>query len=1059
MICRASRLLLVVCALMGAPAHAEDAPQPPRTAMDVARALGQVEDDGSIVALAELPGIDPFLVAEHVFVLHTDALVEDGGDEALWRALERYAQAVKDHPAGRGLPALVAAWHAAGAEGHRAEQALRRVLGQTTDRIKQRQHAEVVRMVDEALAKPPPAASLAAPQLRVRKAASMNTLRQGDARPLVQAVLDEARTRQWLTLEALALHVLTNAHHVALDIRSALTSAQGELSVREKLGDVKRTGLARANLAMLTWRAGDRVSAVQIGKQAVDELEAAGHQRAVLQLLTQLSTYRRDLGDATRALAMLDDVLARSAAPALFPFHAEALMRRASVLVVLGRLAEARGGIDRLLGDPRLARPGRLRARVLKERAAIDFSSGRIHDAEAGAREALGIFVATNDRQFAMEARIMLAHVLAALRRYEEAMALYRTQGKLAMDAGDPHTARWVEVNIAWCLSQLGRLQESIALAESVRATAVRSRAGRLQALALRAIASAYRKMGRNTEARDALRRALELLGDFEEHDSMTTTEIRDQLAVILLEQGDHAEASALARDSAMRLLRRRQGFGERELSRILHSTSFSAFVGIEAEVARARDLPEAKRDAAWRSVLWFGEAQRALVLADSILNAGAYRAAAAPDRLLAAEDRARQAVGRLQQALLRTIAAKDVDAATIVELRAKLGAARQELDRHAAAVERAVQREAALSRTPLATVEEIRAWLPADTALLVYLRGKDQVYACALTDGALSVADVGAGENVFGAVRRYLDLVSTPTGAEEKMSRALYDRLVRPVAEHLTGCRRVVVCPTGPLNFVPFEALRMTDTEGADQRVIHRWEISYAPSATVLGLLLRDAARGRGVIALGDPTYPAETSAGPLAARGLASLRRLVASGEEVRAIASLFGEEPKTVLLRENASLPALSEALAGASGRVRAVHLACHGFVDTEHPRLSGLVLAGGAVLSVESLYRMRVDADLAVLSACDSGRGQAMRGEGVIGMTRGFFRAGVPRVVVSSWKVSDASTRDLMTGFYRAHVRDQKPASAALRAAKLQMLASEAHRHPFHWAAFQIWGRYD
>jgi CHAT domain-containing protein len=135
-------------------------------------------------------------------------------------------------------------------------------------------------------------------------------------------------------------------------------------------------------------------------------------------------------------------------------------------------------------------------------------------------------------------------------------------------------------------------------------------------------------------------------------------------------------------------------------------------------------------------------------------------------------------------------------------------------------------------------------------------------------------------------------------------------------------------------------------------------------------------------------------------------------------------------------------------------RALHFACHAFVDPERPRLSGLVLSGGEVLDLDRIHGLRARADVVVLSACETGRGRLLAGEGVLGLVRGFFFAGAKRVVASSWKVADDDARLLMDVFYRLFAGEGRQAAAALRLAKRERMA--AAPHPYHWAAFSLWG---
>jgi CHAT domain-containing protein len=174
------------------------------------------------------------------------------------------------------------------------------------------------------------------------------------------------------------------------------------------------------------------------------------------------------------------------------------------------------------------------------------------------------------------------------------------------------------------------------------------------------------------------------------------------------------------------------------------------------------------------------------------------------------------------------------------------------------------------------------------------------------------------------------------------------------------------------------------------------------------------------------------------------------------VRAIGDLFPKDGRTLLLREEATSARLREALAGGD-RLAALHLACHGIFDPEDPRRTGLVLTDGEVLAVDDLYGLEVQADLVVLSACHTGEGHLLRGEGVMGLSRAFLASGAPRVVVSYWAVDDASTKDLMVGLYRRMREEGRSAGAALHEAKLEMLrAGGPHSHPHHWAPFVLWG---
>jgi CHAT domain-containing protein len=274
----------------------------------------------------------------------------------------------------------------------------------------------------------------------------------------------------------------------------------------------------------------------------------------------------------------------------------------------------------------------------------------------------------------------------------------------------------------------------------------------------------------------------------------------------------------------------------------------------------------------------------------------------------------------------------------------------------------------------------------------------------------------------------------------------ALADLVVKPLALSESGTR-VLVSPSGALSCVPFAALMPEVT------------VSCVPSGTAYRLLLEDAGKkGEGVLALGDPDYQTKPDEAAVAVnRG--SLGRLVplpATREEAKAVGTV-------VLLGAEATESGLRDALAK-KPRWRAVHLACHGLVDGERPARSSLALTAGGgedgFLTCLEVFRLKIPADLVVLSACETAKGKVVKSEGIVGLTRGFMFAGSPRVICSLWKVDDEATRALMEKFYELwNPKDGSaglPTAEALRQAQTFVRSQEKWKHPLYWAAWQLWG---
>jgi CHAT domain-containing protein len=208
-------------------------------------------------------------------------------------------------------------------------------------------------------------------------------------------------------------------------------------------------------------------------------------------------------------------------------------------------------------------------------------------------------------------------------------------------------------------------------------------------------------------------------------------------------------------------------------------------------------------------------------------------------------------------------------------------------------------------------------------------------------------------------------------------------------------------------------------------------------------------------MVAFGDPDYTAAASR-----RARVDLRPLPATRAEVEALAALFPAASATYVGAE-----ATEERAKGIGERPTMVHLACHGLTDEESPLDSSLALTlpppatsgrdNGLLQAWEIFERMRIDADLVTLSACGTGLGRTMSGEGVLGLTRAFQYAGARTVLASLWAVNDASTAELMKLFY-GNLRRGLHKDEALRAAQVEMMRRPTTSHPSRWAAFQLVG---
>jgi len=302
-----------------------------------------------------------------------------------------------------------------------------------------------------------------------------------------------------------------------------------------------------------------------------------------------------------------------------------------------------------------------------------------------------------------------------------------------------------------------------------------------------------------------------------------------------------------------------------------------------------------------------------------------------------------------------------------------------------------------------------------------------------------------------------------------------LYTQLIEPAEQFLSENANLVILPDGILNYLPFEVLITQEQEKNNKAsysglpyLVKKYPISYGQSSSILRSLVNMQNKkeitqraSKSLIAFGDPVYENMGYDPDISTRE--SFSRLEHSGKEVEKIAGLFQDGFADIYLRIDATEENVKSA--GLLDRFNYVHFATHGLINEENPDLSSLVLSlkGNSTedgfLQATEIFNLDLDADLVVLSACQTGLGKMVRGEGMIGLTRAFMYAGTPSVLVSLWSVSDRSTAVLMERFYEHLLEKNLSRTEALRRTQLLMLQDEQFAHPFFWAPFVLIGKWN
>jgi CHAT domain-containing protein len=840
------------------------------------------------------------------------------------------------------------------------------------------------------------------------------------------------------------------------DIAGAVAEYQLALATQWRTGNVRGQAWTLTQLGVLHGMEGDAARALGCLELGFERAKAAGDRAGQAAALRQNALLEIDFGDLQAAA---DDyrraylLLAAAPTPDEKAEAALALHGRATTHLYLGEPRRAREEFTAALEAFEALHQADGRASAYLGLGAAFQAENQPGQALANFQQALDIIDA-NDLQGMRALALYLlgrAHVETA-----PVKAVAELERALSLEAAATSVQQaQTQLELARARGRAG--QADAARQAFQRAIELASRAPVVEAAAQAGLAREERARGELEAARTAIERAIRLT------EELRAAVIRPDLRVsFLAARREYFETYV---DLLMRLDRRAPGAG--------HDAEAVA----ASEQARARGLLD--------------------LLARQQVDVGQI----VPADLKLRQQEIGDRIAGLQTRLL--LPSLTLPAAAVRRLEGDLAAAEEDEKELAAEAERRRPGRAEVRVTRPVDLGEIQRLLDARTAFLEYFVGTEASYLFVVTSQGLTAHALPPRRDLESLVGRLVSAVQQESRLRGRHFAAdafeLYRLLLLPAAAELTGKARLIVAPDGPLDALSFEVLltQAVPDAGLPRRdlpyLIRQRAVSYVPSASVLAQLLggrRPPLPGEGeaklFVGFGDPGaaageaaaapdcagVAADATLAPAAARagsapgdalnaGPSGLRALPAARSEVCRIAGLFPAGRSAVFLGARATEESVKRSALVASARI--LHFAAHGLLDEQQPERSGLQLArGGAgsredgLLQVREVFNLELQADLVVLSACRSGLGKEVFGEGLIGMTRAFLYAGAASIVVSLWQVDDDSTSGLMVHFYR-HLLDTGDRVEALRQAKLDLLDGSPYSHPYFWAPFILVGR--
>lgn len=406
------------------------------------------------------------------------------------------------------------------------------------------------------------------------------------------------------------------------------------------------------------------------------------------------------------------------------------------------------------------------------------------------------------------------------------------------------------------------------------------------------------------------------------------------------------------------------------------------------------------------------------------------------------------------------------------------------------------------ISYPKIASVEQIQENLKQDEVLIQYSLGKVKAIAFLITKDTMFDVQLGSSMEIRNAVNnlrnKYINickkvyfegdlfLQSTLNSSFFKFSSSLYENLIAPLDSiTLIGGKQLILIPDDELNYMPFELLVRDDKEKdfADYNyLIKDNSIAYFPSATTFYLSRISIERKQfetTFMAFGAPNAESSSLSNNNKALNISyksrggdiSLADLPHALEEINSIKDLFSKKKRKIYTGKNASESNLKSLFKRSnsqqhSSKSQFIHFATHAVIDTIYPEDSAIVLAQDkenndedGFLRLFEFFGLDLSADLIVLSACETGMGRNLKGEGITGFSRALMYSGTNSMILSLWPVADKSTAKLFINFYDLLINEKKSKGAALKKAQLKMIQNSRepkYSNPFFWAPFILMG---
>jgi CHAT domain-containing protein len=489
---------------------------------------------------------------------------------------------------------------------------------------------------------------------------------------------------------------------------------------------------------------------------------------------------------------------------------------------------------------------------------------------------------------------------------------------------------------------------------------------------------------------------------------------------------------------------------------------------------------------------LYYIEKSKAAVLQEGIIESKAKKFAKIPDEILKKENELKNLLTHKEALVIKEKSKKIIDSLLLFKYESDFFNLKNEYEDFISDLEIKYPAYYQLKyQLKVKSLNEIQNAIDDSTIIVEYFIGDSAIYSASITNTELSITTISKPDSINELVEKfYTSIRKSEKHIFINEANKLTDLLINPVADKISRNKNLIVIPHDLLFKIPFEPLFFNIEKRANieysklNYLILQNNISYEYSASLLvpNQQLNQHKETKGNFIGFAPIFPKDNSFGYTitnnnSANLLASndevLRSVSVDGKnydelkysewEVNSIIDLFNKNNSSSINTAYFYSDAKEDSFKTNVKDYKIIHIASHSFMNADQPDLSGVIFAqpqdsifnNDGVLYSGETYNLDLNADLVVLSSCESGLGKLFKGEGMIGLTRGFLYSGANNIMFSLWKISDKHTSELMIEFYRQMMNGKKY-SEALRLAKLKLISSEITARPRSWAGFLLIG---